>query len=57
MIDTKYNGYLINLKLLPQHSEWLVTVRDYSKTILTEWHDTKEDGKQWAKNLIENINQ
>lgn len=44
MIDIKYNGYLIKLKYLPQHSEWLVTVRDDSKTIATEWHDTKEDG-------------
>ena len=57
MIDIKYKGYLIKLKHLTQHSEWLVTVRDDSKTIATEWHDTKEDGKQWAKNLIENINQ
>ena len=56
MINIDYKGYRIKIKRLPQHFEWLILIRDNIKTIAREQWDSKEEGEQWAKNFIENMN-
>ncbi len=56
MIDTIYFEHIIKLKKMPNHSKWLAVIRNNeNKTIAMDWHDTKEQGEQWAKNLIKKI--
>ena len=55
MIDINYKGYAIKLKNLPSNpEEWLVVVRDYqNQTIASDWYENKQQGKEWAKSIIE----
>lgn len=55
--DEKYLGYTIKLKHLPQYSEWLTTIRDSdNQTIVSDYQKTEEEAREWAQNIIRNIN-
>ncbi|MDY6899923.1 MAG: hypothetical protein SWZ49_17855 [Cyanobacteriota bacterium] len=54
MIDIYYKGYVIKLKNSPYDTEWLAVVRDgQNQMIASDWHENKQQGKEWAKSIIE----
>ncbi len=58
MTDILYGQYVIKLKRFLPSTEWIVTVRSLeNKTVASNWLESPSQAEQWAKSLIEGLEQ